>query len=52
MGDELDALGFATTQRWAGLAELDVAQAGVLQRLECPVDFWDGTKQFGRLVDA
>ena len=52
MGDEPDALGFAAAERGAGLAQLEVAKAGVTERLEWPENFWYCPEKIGRLVDA
>ena len=51
-GGELDALGFAAGELRAGLAELDVAEADVVEGFEHPVDarevFEEGERFFDR----
>ena len=49
---ELDALGFAAGELGAGLAELDVAQADVVERLEHLVDAGEVLEEGQRLLDG
>jgi hypothetical protein len=51
-GDELDALGLAAAERGAGLAELEVAEAGVGEQLQWSGDAWLAGEELGSLGDA
>ena len=52
LGAELDPLGLAARQRRRRLAELDVAEPDVGQRLHVPRDRRDVLEELERLVDA
>ena len=52
LGGELDALGLAAGERRRRLAELDVAEADVVERLEQPRDARDVGEELDRLLDA
>src|SRR5690606_5520598 len=51
LGGELDALGLAAGQGGGGLAEPDVAEADVVERLEVTLDRRDGVEELERLLD-
>ena len=52
VGDEPDALGFAATESGAGLAEFEIAEAGVTERLKRPKNFWYCPEKTGCLIYA
>ncbi len=52
LAGELDALGLAAGKLGGGLAELDVAHAHLLQRLQVAADGGDVLKELQRLADA
>ena len=52
LGDELDALGLAAGQRGRGLAELEIAEAGVRHELERVGDAGLGFEEGGGFVDG
>ena len=51
-GYQLDALGFASAERGAGLAELEVAEAGFLEQLEGAAEARVTGKKIGGFIDA
>jgi len=51
MADELDSLGFAAAESRAGLAELEVAQAGVGQGLQGALDFRHAGEEIQRFLN-
>ena len=50
MADQLHPLGLAAAERGAGLAELEVAQAGIAQRLQRALDPRQAGKELQRLL--
>src|SRR5262245_66568847 len=52
MGNELDALGFAAAQGGAGLAKLEVVQAGVAEGFKGPGDPGHAAEELDRLLDG
>ena len=51
LGGQLDALGLAAGERGRGLAEPDVAEADVDERLQVPRDRREGREELGGLLD-
>jgi hypothetical protein len=49
--DEFHSLGFAATQGGARLAEFQIVQAGVVQRLQRTLDFGEARKEFDGFLD-
>src|ERR1043166_7063076 len=52
MGDELDALGFAAAEGGAGLAELQIAEAGIAQGLERTDNLLKAGEEFDSFLNA
>jgi hypothetical protein len=51
MGDEFDALRFTATESWAGLAEREVIQSGIVERLEGTPNTRERGKKLESLAD-
>jgi len=52
LGDEFDPLRFPSRDGWAGLTELEVAEAGVGEELEGAVEFGVGLEEDGCFIDG